>query len=82
MKDVKVSSKIDLRSGYRQVHIKEEAIHKIEFKTWYGHYEFTMVPFGLINALATFICLMKNIFIKYLDKFVLVLLDDHCLFLE
>ena len=56
--------------------IKDEDIHKTYFRTRYGHYEFLMVPFGLTNAPATFMCLMNNLFNKYLDKFVLVFLDD------
>ena len=56
--------------------IKEEEIHKNSFRTRYENYEFMVVPFSLKNAPTTFMCLMKNIFNKYLDKFVLVLLDD------
>lgn len=55
--------------------IKEEDDHKTSFRMQYKHYEFIVVPFGLINALATFMCLMSNVFNKYLDKFVLVFLD-------
>ena len=56
--------------------IKDEDIHKTTFSTRYGHYEFVVVPFGLTNAPATFMCLMNSVFSRYLDKFVLVFLDD------
>jgi hypothetical protein len=76
LKDAKIFSKIDLRLGYHQVRIKEEYIIKTSFKKRYGHYEFTVVPFGLSNAPVVFMCLMNGIFREYLDKFVIVFLDE------
>jgi hypothetical protein len=68
--------KIDLRSGYHQFRIKDEDIQKTTFRTRYGHYEFVVVPFGLTNALDTFMCFMISVLSKYLDKFILLFVDD------
>jgi hypothetical protein len=71
-----IFSKIYLRFGYHQVQIKYEDIHKIAFRKRYGNYEFVVVPFGLTNALTTFMCLMNNVLSKFLDRFVLAFIDD------
>lgn len=71
-----VFSKIDLRYGYQQVCINDEDIHKTSFRTKYGHYEFTVVPFGLINAPTTFMYLMNNVLSPYLEKFIIIFVHD------
>jgi hypothetical protein len=71
-----VLSKIDLWSGYHQLRIQPSDIQKTTFITKYGLYEFTVMSFGLTNALAYFMYLMNSVFMDYLDKFVVVLIDD------
>ena len=72
----KIFFNIDLQSEYHQVRIQDEYIPKTAFCTRYGHYEFVVMSFRLTNAPANFMCMMNNIFSKYLDKFVLVFIDD------
>jgi hypothetical protein len=82
LKGSKMFSKIDSRSCYHQVIIREEDTNKTTFRTRYGHYEFMVVPFGLKNAPTTFMCLMNGVFRDYLDKFVIVFLDNILIYFK
>ena len=72
----RVYSKIDLCTGYQQLRVRETDIPKMAFKTRYGHFEFAVMPFGLMNAPAAFMDLLYRVFQPYLDQFFVVFMDD------
>jgi hypothetical protein len=80
MKGASVFSKIDLSLGYNQLKIWESNIPKTTFRTQYGLFEYTLMSFGLTNAPAYFMYLMNKVFMEYLDKFVVVFIDDILIF--
>ena len=77
-----ILSKIDLSSSYHQVKIKDKDIFTTTFRTRYGHYEFVVMPFGLTDGTTTFMCLMNSILGKYLEKFVVLFIDNILFYSE
>ena len=76
LKGARVYSKIDLPTGYHQLRVRETDIPKTTFRTWYGIFEFTVMPFWLTSAPTAFMDLMHRVFQPYLDQFVVVFVDD------
>ena len=76
LRGARVYSKIDLRTGYHQLRVRETDIPKITFRTRYGHFKFTVMPFRLTNGPATFMDLTHKVFQPYLDQFVVVFVND------
>ena len=82
LRGARVYSKIDLSTGYHQLSVRETDIPKTAFKTWYGHFEFIVMPFELTNEPAAFMDLMHRVFHPYLDRFVVVFVDDILIYSE
>ena len=76
LRGARVYSKIDLRTDYHQLRVRDTDINKITFRTRYGHYEFTVMPFRLTNVPAAFMDLMHRVFQPYLDQFIVVFVHD------
>ena len=82
LRGAQVYSKIDLCTGYHQLRVMEANIPKAAFRTWYGHFEFTVMLFGLTNALTTFMDLMHRVFQPYLDQFFVVFVDNILIYFK
>ena len=75
-------SKVDLWSGYHELRVRQEHVPKTALRTWYGHYEFLIMSFGLTYTAYAFIDLMNRVFYEYLDSFVIVFIDDILLYFK
>ena len=76
LRGARVYSKIDLRTRYHQLRVREVDIPKTTFRTWHGHFEFIVMPFGLTNVPAAFMDLMHSVFQPYLDQFIIIFVND------
>ena len=76
LRGARVYFEINLRTGYHQLRVREVDIPKTMFRTWYGHFEFTVMPFGFTNAPAAFMDLMHRVIQPYLDQFIVAFVDD------
>lgn len=74
--------KIDLRSGYHQLWVREQDVPKMAFRTRYGQFDYLVMPFGFTNAPTTFMALMNRIFAPYLHKYTVVFIDDFLVYLR
>lgn len=81
LKGASIFSKIDLFSGYYQLKVQEDDVPKIAIRTWYGYYEFFVMPFGFTNAPSVFMDLMNQVFHEYLHSFVAVFIDNMLVYL-
>ena len=82
LRRARVYSKIDLCTGYHQLRVRETYIPMIAFRKHYGHFEFTVMPFGLMNPPTAFMDLMHRVFQPYLDMFVVVFVDDTLIYFQ
>ena len=82
LRGARVYSKINLHTSYHQMRVREMNIPKTAFRTRYGHFEFTMMPFGLMNAPTTFMDVMHKVFQPYLDQFIVVFVDDILIYFK